>query len=522
MKLEFEQGFIPEPVYKELDFESYLSLFRTNLQIVPRLILSPLTSGEARHHFNEMNHFEAILKDSKTDPGALLNISEALPLLEDILDIFKDGRLQPFHLFELGTFVTTDLELQAKETSIPVSQHGGRCNPIRRILEKYTDRDFSALRLNDAEENLKQKLDELEERLQHEISGIEKSVFKQTGLKMIYPFPREVEQGSEELEKAKTCSHLTITDSGEFMKLEIMLDSRAKSLRAEKESLEGKWSDSMQAKLEQLNNELQPHHAAFSEHYEKRKKRALAYLFLKTRRDHSLVFPDISARDLCRVNKGILPSLKKEREEQYVPLDIEMKKGSTVIIGANLMGKTTVLKTLFFLLSLTKVGLPVPAADICCEFPESVQLHLKSSGNLERGLSGFTDELDFFCRENPVPSYFLVDELFQSTDPVSGITLSKIFIEEFIRRNSFFLCTSHYRDVLKVREATFFRMQDPEIDDLIDAAEDFQQKVPYRLEPIAEEKLEEAYQDNQWPLRVALRYPLSDSIIQRIKKELKP
>jgi dsDNA-specific endonuclease/ATPase MutS2 len=96
----------------------------------------------------------------------------------------------------------------------------------------------------------------------------------------------------------------------------------------------------------------------------------------------------------------------------------------------------------------------------------------------------------------------LVDELFQSTDPVSGAQLSKIFLEEFRNSGIFLLVTSHYSQVLKVSGLRFLRMKN------------YGGPVPFQPETEPLSGIESEV------LKSTLDFQLPDRVIDRIKKRI--
>jgi DNA mismatch repair ATPase MutS len=73
-------------------------------------------------------------------------------------------------------------------------------------------------------------------------------------------------------------------------------------------------------------------------------------------------------------------------------------------------------------------------------------------------MSSFTEELSFFERDFTENSYVFMDELFQSTNPDSGLALSKLFLEVFSKKSVFFICSSHYLNLLSMPDIQFFKM----------------------------------------------------------------
>ncbi len=226
----------------------------------------------------------------------------------------------------------------------------------------------------------------------------------------------------------------------------------------------------------------------------------------------------------CEIKNAVLPVLKTQRKDAYTPLSLDLKKGASVLFGANMTGKTTALKTIYFHLTAIRTGLPVPAEAITLHFPNQVAFHLKSPGDIKKKLSGFGEEIVFFTKEISPGAYFLVDELFQSTDPVNGVKLSQIFLSAFSQKEMIFFCTSHYPDLLNLTDISLYWMKDVDYNqkmpDLM-AAEDLLSKIPFEIERIYPDNIENVLKNSRTPLAIALHFNLPETIKEKIRDRLK-
>ncbi|MBU2510603.1 hypothetical protein KJ966_04675 [bacterium] len=520
MKLEFENGLIDSDIYKELGFEGFLALFQREIPMVGHTILKPMERQSALEHFQRLIQLDSQIRVHQADLAALVQQGARLPSLEAVLPFFRDGVLEPYHLFELGQFVSEELDLRALEISFPLPTAGEICRTLTQILRKYTTRDYSNLIFSTEEEAVQKSITLLNQQLQKALKQVEKEIFQQTGLKMVYPFSREIGKDDEKLKSVKACSYLQISEGKEFLTLDFVPDDAIIRIVTEKSKREKEWNNLMACKLETLNSELKEHYEAFSDYYQCRSKRLFDYILLETKEQHQLCFPKLHPTPLFKLEKGVLPSLRKINPGSYNPLTLEIKNGVSLLYGANMTGKTTVLKTVFFHLMCVKVGLPIPADSLTLSFPNQLGLRLKSSGKTQTGLSGFGEELQFFCREDVSPSFYMVDELFHSTDPVSGVELSQAFCEEYADSESLYFFTSHYPEVLNSPNVAFFRMKDIPESGEIENLEEFLQKVPFEVEPITADKLKGSLKSGKQSIRVALHFPLSDSLKQKLRKKL--
>ncbi len=519
MKLEFKKEFIPEHLFRELDFGGFLDLFETDLKIIPHLILQPMIKSEAEKHYARLHNLEEQLSRHGVNLDLLFNQCLQLPAIDYLLPFFKNKYLEVYHLYDLGSFITENQKLVTQEERIPLNSKKSICKKIQGYLLEHLTEDFGSLKLTSDEKKLQLAILDINQILDSEQQKLENEIFKKTGIRMVYPFPKEISTSDERLGKAKSLSYLELKERGDVYQLAIKPQDPVASLQKKKEELTRKLKSSLSDTLNQLNESLSDCFELFDNYYKQRKQRVFDYVLLRTIKLNQLRLPRLSSSTIVSMNKGILPKLQ-EKEERYNPLDIQLKKGVNVLFGANMTGKTTVLKTLFFHLVLVKFGLPVPAESLELGFPEQTKLHLRSSGQLKSGLSGFGDELRFFCEMTESPSAYFIDELFHSTDPANGVKLTKAFLQGLGDSNSIFLCTTHYPEVLELADITLYKMKD--IEKMTDGADlrSLLENIPYEIEPITSKDLKKHLTHSNHPLKVALQFPLPEKITINIRKKL--
>lgn len=527
MKLEFERDAVPSRLLEELDFSGFLNLFDLDIPLLPHVILHPMKEDEGKRHFKRLCELEARIDKANADLREIVAQSGKPPSLDLLLPFFRSGGLEQFHLYDLGRFVLEDRKLKQLENGFHFNPEANVCETIQGVLERFLKKGFSGFRYSPDEEKLRVGIESAEEELKSKLSEYEKDIYEQTGLKMIYPYPREIPPDSELLPRLKKCPLVSVTPGPDRYTVGYKPAGRIEKTVRKKDDLSEKLGLRMEGKLKQLGRELQPYFEQFETYYRQRKKRTYDYALVWVKKSHSLCFPEFRAETGCELKKAVLPCLRESRGEEYIPLTVSLERGANVLFGANMTGKTTVLKTVYFHLTAVRMGLPIPAESAVLRFPELVEIHLKSSGNIRSNLSGFGEELRFFS--NPLFSkkrledsaYILSDELFQSTDPLSGAELSEIFLKEFSYRELVFLCTSHYRETLFVPSVSLFKMKNAKFpdDDTVDLAK-LMENIPYDLERIEPDEIEEALGQGGNPLRIALHFPLPDSVREKIRSRL--
>lgn len=520
MKLEFKKEFIPKHLFKELDFEGFLNLFKTDLKIIPHVILQPLGKSDAELHYGRLSNLKEQISRLRLNLDFLFDQCKQLPAVDYLLPFFKDKQLEGYHLFDLGRFITEDQKLASREEQIPLDSQKGICSKIRKILLKHLAEDYSSLKLNADEEKLHHAILDINQTLSAELQNLENKIFQETGIRIVYPFPKKINKSDKRLGKIKSSSDLNLKEQGDAIQLEINPQEPVVLLQEKKEELSQQLKLSLTSTLNQVNESLSDWFDSFNEYYKQRKQRVLDYTLLRTAKIHHLQLPKLSSSTIVTLKKGILPELQQKEAERYNPLDIHLKNGVNVLFGANMTGKTTALKTLYFHLVLAKFGLPVPAKSLELGFPEQTKLQLRSSGRLITGLSGFGDELRLFCELSNNSSVYLIDELFHSTDPTNGVKLTKAFLNGLSDSNSIFLCTSHYPEILELTNITLYKMKDIEKMSTTDDLQSLLENIPYEVEPISAKDLQGKLTHSNHPLEVALQFPLPEKILKNIRKKL--
>lgn len=146
------------------------------------------------------------------------------------------------------------------------------------------------------------------------------------------------------------------------------------------------------------------------------------------------------------------PQVKAALEEngrQFQCVDIEYGKDPVLIIGANMGGKTVVLKTLALCQYLFQFGFPVPVKKAEMGIKEEVYLVCGDQQSEIKGLSSFASEMkniDEVIRNSSHGSDILalIDEPARSTNPIEGTALVSSLITILSQKNVSLVLTTHY------------------------------------------------------------------------------
>lgn len=145
------------------------------------------------------------------------------------------------------------------------------------------------------------------------------------------------------------------------------------------------------------------------------------------------------------------PRLKQHNAEvglRYQPVDIALTSGVTFITGANMAGKTVLLKSVGLAQLMYQFGFPIPAESCCVEPVDDVVFCIGDDQNEMNGLSSFASEItrisDVIGRSEKERLLVLIDEPARTTNPVEGKALVQALASIMDSRNSITLITTHY------------------------------------------------------------------------------
>ncbi|MBI4305432.1 MAG: endonuclease MutS2 [Chloroflexi bacterium] len=139
--------------------------------------------------------------------------------------------------------------------------------------------------------------------------------------------------------------------------------------------------------------------------------------------------------------------------EGAVPLTVSLGPdfSALVITGPNTGGKTVALKTIGLLAMMHQAGLQIPAASgSALGIFDGIFADIGDLQSIERSVSTFSSHLGNVVRileSTTRRSLALIDELGTGTDPEEGSTLARAILDEFVRRRTPVVATTHHRSV---------------------------------------------------------------------------
>ena len=162
-----------------------------------------------------------------------------------------------------------------------------------------------------------------------------------------------------------------------------------------------------------------------------------------------LVRPAIG--DVTRYTHIFNPRLKQRNLSQkmrYQPVSIEIRPGVCLITGANMAGKTVLLKSVGTAQMMAQCGMYVPAEEAVIHLVEGVATSIGDDQDEMNGLSSYASEIIKIsniladCRQREL--LVLIDEPARTTNPVEGKALVQAIIKILEQHPSFTLITTHY------------------------------------------------------------------------------
>lgn len=171
---------------------------------------------------------------------------------------------------------------------------------------------------------------------------------------------------------------------------------------------------------------------------------------------YGCVRPIVSGNAVVTLTDMVHPQVAarlEERGQSFTPVSVELERGSTVITGANMGGKSVSLKTVTLDLLLMHTGYFVFAQAMSAPLFHAVHLICTDEQSLDRGLSSFGAEvaaLDRVLRQEKGRFFFLaLDEFARGTNPREGAALARALTDRLNRPdlNCVAMLTTHYDGV---------------------------------------------------------------------------
>ena len=164
----------------------------------------------------------------------------------------------------------------------------------------------------------------------------------------------------------------------------------------------------------------------------------------------SMCRPTISNTNIAYTNL-FNPRLKitlEERKQHYQHIGIDITQGVCLITGANMAGKTVLLKTMGIAQMLAQFGFFVPAQKAAISLMDKVVFCIGDEQNEMNGLSSFASEIlkinEVVQESDHRKMLVLIDEPARTTNPTEGKAIVQAIASIMNQRDSYCLITTHY------------------------------------------------------------------------------
>ncbi len=145
----------------------------------------------------------------------------------------------------------------------------------------------------------------------------------------------------------------------------------------------------------------------------------------------------------------VVRKVLRENGKDFQPVDISITDSPTMITGANMAGKTVVLKTVALAQTMFQYGFYVPAAEAAIVPVEKIMTSMEDEQSEKKGLSSFAAEMlklnnIIHAARSGEHMLALIDEPAKTTNPREGEALVSALIELLQQNKVSSLITTHY------------------------------------------------------------------------------
>ena len=164
-----------------------------------------------------------------------------------------------------------------------------------------------------------------------------------------------------------------------------------------------------------------------------------------------LCFPSVSATETnyCNLFHPQVKDVLAKAGTAFQPVNIVFSTKPTLITGANMGGKTVVLKTLTLCQYLFQFGFGIPADKADVSIKDEIYFCIGDEQSVEKGLSSFAAEMkniDAVIKASREDRKILalIDEPARTTNPVEGTALVQALLSVLARGSVSLVMTTHY------------------------------------------------------------------------------
>ncbi|MCJ8346277.1 hypothetical protein MJH12_12100 [bacterium] len=480
MRLDFDFQQFHSDAKLELGLEDFLKQIEVPTLFLAQLKLNLLDESQCRKQYQEIA--SCIQKLPRKVIEQILEYYLNISNLDYLLIDAQNRSLDQIQLKQLGDFCMLDQKISQIESQYDFSMsesldHSSLVN----ILDHHLRDQFSTFSPVDSMEKVKIELQKCSENFQKKIALYEQEIHDITQLKLYFPYSKEMLYEEKLYKELSQCDLIILSKRDDMMIVDFNLPTQIQEIQSDRKALLDQHQNFVEELLKNINVELSCKLNGFSNYIEQRKYRLYIYALSSFSHKHNLCIPNFDT-DQVVFEQARLHSLEKNCQN-YKALNLHSKTGASILFGANMTGKTSVLKTLYFQYCLMKLAIPLPAKSVQCFFPKSLLLKLKNSGSIQKKMSSFGEEIQFWTQEFEEQSIILCDELFLNTEAAAGEIISKVIIDYIKKKKLFFMASSHYTNLLDLNDVNLFYMKSLISTKHLDH-HDLLGQIPFELAPI--------------------------------------
>ena len=166
----------------------------------------------------------------------------------------------------------------------------------------------------------------------------------------------------------------------------------------------------------------------------------------------NLCYPSIATDGTSHYRGLFHPQVKdalERRGKTFQPVDVDFGQRPTLITGANMGGKTVVLKTLTLCQYLFQFGMGIPAAEAVIDVKDEIYFCIGDDQSVEKGLSSFAAEMKNIdavinAARTQQRLLALIDEPARTTNPTEGTALVSALLKVLADKQVSLMLTTHY------------------------------------------------------------------------------
>ncbi|MBB6062436.1 dsDNA-specific endonuclease/ATPase MutS2 [Thermosipho japonicus] len=211
-------------------------------------------------------------------------------------------------------------------------------------------------------------------------------------------------------------------------------------------------------------------------------------------------------------------NLLNERGKKFQKIDITLNPGTQIITGANMGGKTVLLRTIALSQMMFQMGFYVPAEFSKLPIFDEIFFVSGDFQNIKLGLSSFAAEMEIINNiYNEIKSgkkiLILLDEPARTTNPTEGSAIVKTISNLFNKENVICVISTHFDNVIdkKMRHLRIKGLKDVE---KIDTSKDIQDYFDYSIEEV------QLYNPPKEALKILKILKIDNDIVSKVEEVL--